>query len=161
MSVFENFMEDAVIIAVQRFFTIKTCVICNEKVDVDGDFAECSKCHTIQLLAECKVCYSARVMLKDTTGTTKLTWVHDENIMNICGLHKAITPKLMLEGKKIFDNLQIVHVSIVKSDANLHKNIYIYEILHDYMSAWKLMLVFLYTFSIISSSILALYNNNL
>ena len=79
-------MEDAIIIAVQRFFTIKICLICEDEVDIRGQFAQCPKCHTIQLLAECKSCYSARVMLKDTMGTTKLTWVHEENIMKICGI---------------------------------------------------------------------------
>ena len=53
MAVLENFMKDVTIIAVQRFFTMKNCLVCSEEVDVDGQFAKCTKCHTIQLTAKC------------------------------------------------------------------------------------------------------------
>ena len=96
---FENFKEDATIIAVQRFFTMKNCLLCGEEVDIDGEFVKCTKCHTIQLIAKCGASYSARIMLQDLAGMKKITWVHDE-LITICGTEKDITPKLILKATK-------------------------------------------------------------
>ena len=104
------------IIGVQRCFTMKNCLLCGEEVDVDGEFAKCTKCHTIQLTAKCGVSYSARIMLQDLAGVKKMTWVHDEHIITICGTEKDIIPKLMLKATKfsVFLNAhQIVHVTIM------------------------------------------------
>ena len=55
-------------------------------------------------------------MLKDATGTKKMTWIHDEHIMNICGVNKNVTPKLMLMTAKFsvfLNDHQIVHVTVM------------------------------------------------
>ena len=49
------------------------CILCGEEVNINGQFAECTNCGTIQLAAECEASYSARVMLKDATGTSPLS----------------------------------------------------------------------------------------
>jgi hypothetical protein len=103
MAVFENFMEDVIIIAVQKFFLNDMCILCGEEVNINGQFAECTTCHTIQLAAECEASYSARVMLKDATGTKKMMWIHDEHIMNICGVKNKYHTKIN----------QIVHVTVI------------------------------------------------
>ena len=110
------FMEDVIIIAVQKFFSMNMCILCGEEVNINGQFAECTTCRTIQLAAECEASYSARVMLKDATGTKKMTWIHDEHIMNICGVNKNVTPKLMLMTAKFsvfLNDHQIVHVTVM------------------------------------------------
>jgi hypothetical protein len=70
-------VEDVIIIAVQKFFLNDMCILCGEEVNINGQFAECTTCT-----------YSARVMLKDATGTKKMMWIHDEHIINIklCGV---------------------------------------------------------------------------
>ena len=50
---------------------IKTCVICNEEVDTNGEFAEFFKCYTIQLSPECKACHSASVHVEGCNGYNK------------------------------------------------------------------------------------------
>ena len=42
MAVFENFMEDVIIIAVRKFFSMNMCILCGEEVDMNGQFAECT-----------------------------------------------------------------------------------------------------------------------
>ena len=53
-------------------------------------------------------------MLKDATGTKKMTWIHDEDIMNICGVEKDITAKLLLTAgtfSAFLNDHQIVHIT--------------------------------------------------
>ena len=102
MAVSEKFMEDVIIIGVQKFFSMNICILCGEEVDIDGKFGECTNCCTIQLAAECGVSYSARVMLKDATGTKKMTWIHDEHIMNIMGSRKKHYTEINVNSWKMF-----------------------------------------------------------
>ena len=95
-------MEDVIIIGVQKFFSMNICILCGEEVDIDGKFGECTNCCTIQLAAECGVSYSARVMLKDATGTKKMTWIHDEHIMNIMGSRKKHYTEINVNSWKMF-----------------------------------------------------------
>ena len=44
----------------------------------------------LRLNAECQ----------DLAGMKKMTWVHDEHVITICGTEKDITPKLMLKATK-------------------------------------------------------------
>ena len=111
MAVFENFMEDVIIIAVQKFFSMNMCNLFGEEVDINGQFAECTTCRTIQLTAECEASYSARVMLKDATGTKKMTWIHDNEHMRS---KKYITAKLLLTAGKFsafLNDHQIGHIT--------------------------------------------------
>ena len=102
MAVFENFMEDVIIIAVQKFFSMNMCILCGEEVDMNGQFAECTTCRTIQLAAECEASYSARVMLKDATGTKKMTWIHDEHYYEHMRSKKKYYTKTNVNDWKIF-----------------------------------------------------------
>ena len=72
---------------------MKNCLLCGKEVDIDGEFAKCTKCHTIQLTAKCGVSYSARIMLHDLAGVKKMTWVHDEHIIIISGTEKILHQK--------------------------------------------------------------------
>lgn len=60
----ESRLEGVTIIAIKDFQNFQVCMFCNGKVDVNGDYANCQKCKTMQKVNRCAHSEMAKIVVE-------------------------------------------------------------------------------------------------